>query len=460
MHVKDRSTAQAMRRASMGPHAMMQRQTLQPFVPGRGSAARRSFRGYSGLGASNLMSSASGGYVGASVGAAASGFILGGATTVAGSIAGAAAAGSFVPIIGTAIGAVIGLVMSGVFNHRVDPEVANFNAAVQLYNMQGPAGILNIADKYLVLAGLFDLEPGQIKGNIPIYKRYGRMGEQAFTQDMCNLVFNAAQSGQITDNDTVQSVFSNIVMPWIDKFGYGPMQDSNAGMISAILLGLVAEYITGLWKKRWFARAGDFPNWNIQTFSLPAVMAPAPAPIQPTASATPSPVAVPYSTPALPAEMASYQAGQIPAVGSTIHYAWNLANGQTIGLPNAGTFMGRTVQGAWIVQLPSGTYVLNGTWLPYQPATSVTSVNAAGGTTSPVATVATANTSTSPTVGNPQSLFPTIRAPVVMSSSGQQSISTVPGGLSMGSINPAWIIGGGLGLVLLVLMLKKKGAKP
>lgn len=458
MHLQDRPTAQVMRRAAVGPHALMLRRALSPYVPDRGTAARRSFRSYSGLGASNLMQSAGSAYTGASVGAAASGLFLGGATTVAGSVAGAAAAGSFVPVIGTAIGAIIGLAMSGVFAHRQDPEVANFNAAVQLFNTQGPAGILNIADKYLVLAGLFDLEPSQIKGNIPIYKKYGRMGEQRFVQDMCNLIYAAGQSGQITNNDTIQSVYSRVILPWINSFGYGSMQDTNGEMINTIILGLAAEYITGLWKQRWFARSGDFPNWQIQPFSLPSTTAMLPPTTMPTASPTPSPVSIISSTPApsLPPEVVDIQAGRIPAVGTTIHYAWNIADGQVLMLPYPGTFQGRTSKGAWIIQMSGSTFVLDGTLQSYTPA-QTQQVSAVAPTITPsTPAVSTSGGGPAPTVGAPQSLFSNTPAPVISpTSTGFSPASSTSFAPTNQAFNPLWVVGGGVGLLVLILAMKK-----
>lgn len=282
MHLRDSGTASVMRRRATGPYALMQRRSVAAFVPDRGRAGVP-FR-MNGFGASSLMQSASAAYTGAAVGAS-----LTGATSVISAVAGMATAGSFVPVIGTAIGAIIGLVASGVFNHRVDPEVGNFDNAVALYH-QNPQSVLNIADKYLVLAGLFDLEPSQIKGNIPMYRKYGRMGEFAFVSDMANLIYQAAQNGRITNNDTVQTVFNNVVQPWIASWGLGAMQDANGDMINLIILGLVAEYITGLWKTRWYARAGDMPAWHIPDFALPGIQQAAVT--QATASPTPSPVAM------------------------------------------------------------------------------------------------------------------------------------------------------------------------
>ncbi len=244
------------------------------------------------LGVSTAVTAAKGAYSGATVGAAATG------TT----ILGAAAAGSVVPIIGTAVGLVIGLFASGVFNHKADPEVANFDAAVALYK-QNPNNALNIADKYLVLAGLFDLQASQIKGNIPIFKKYGRMGEQRFVTDMINTIYQAAQSGRIKATDTVQSVKTNIVQPWIDSWGFGPMTDSNAGLIDLIILGMIAEYVAGA-QGQWTARGGDFPFASLPKFALPP----------PPAAALP---------PALPPPAQQMPATVTPSSACGAPYVWN-----------------------------------------------------------------------------------------------------------------------------------------
>ncbi len=237
-------------------------------------AIARQRYGLGAFGAGTLLTESA---TGVKTGVSAAGIATTIGSGVASAVGAGAAAGSFVPIIGTAIGIIVGLIASGVFSHRQDPEVGNFNNAMAMY-AQNPDNIFNIADKYLVLAGLFDLEPGQIKGNIPIYKKYGRMGEQAFTQDFANLIYNAAQSGAIGPSDTPNSVMSKVVQPWIDNFGYGAMTDHNADMINRILTGMIAEYVTGLWKQRWYARAGDMPNWHIPTFTLPGAAGTAPGP--------------------------------------------------------------------------------------------------------------------------------------------------------------------------------------
>lgn len=300
-------------------------------------------------------------------------------TGIASAIGAGAAAGSVVPIVGTAIGVLVALAVSGVFSHKVDPEVGNFNNAVALVNQQGPTAVLNIQDKYLVLAGLFDLEPSQIKGNIPIYKKYGRMGEQKFVGDMCVQIQNAANRGIITDSDTVQSVYSKVVLPWINSFGFGAMSDTNGTMITYLLMGLIGEYVTGQYTQRWFAVGGQMPFGNLPPFHLPTPAQPV-AP-KPTASPTPSPQAVAPSqqsaqgvaTQSAPSELAQYQSGVMPPFGSTIHYARS-NTGQFLALPQAATMQGadNNAGGAWQFSIGGALYeVIGSTITPYpQPSTS------------------------------------------------------------------------------------------
>jgi hypothetical protein len=249
------------------------------------------------------------GITGAKAGVSAAGAATTIGTGVASAIGAGAAAGSVVPIIGTAIGVIVALVASGVFNHRMDPEVGNFNNAMALVRNQGPQAVLGIQDKYLVLAGLFDLEPGQIKGNIPIYQKYGRKGEFRFVNDLCNLIQSAANQGIINANDTVQSVYDKVVAPWINGFGFGPMQDSNAEMITNIILGLIGEYVSGQYKTRWYSVGGDFQFGGLPPFTLPVAAATAPGPSgTPTQGPTAAPPSVVPPAPAGP-QVAPVQTG-------------------------------------------------------------------------------------------------------------------------------------------------------
>jgi hypothetical protein len=282
------------------PIMRMQRASYQP------AAGRIFLRGFGDLtqGITGVKAGVQAGTLSTSIG------------TGAATLLGAAGAGSVVPIVGTAIGVIVALVASGVFSHRMDPEVGNFNNAMALVRAQGPQAVLGIQDKYLVLAGLFDLEPHQIKGNIPIYKKYGRMGEQRFVMDMCALIQSAANQGIITANDTVQSVYDKVVAPWIAGFGFGPMQDSNTELITTLLLGLIGEYVSGQYKQRWYAVGGQFAFASLPAFALPQASA-----VAPTASGTPVPTTapIPVGAPAQPVQV--LQPGPVTAptpVGSAV----------------------------------------------------------------------------------------------------------------------------------------------
>jgi len=192
------------------------------------------------------------------------------------------------PGIGTAIGAVVGAIGGAIAGaiHKTDPEVGNFNAAVSLWQ-SNPDQVYYIADKYLVLAGLFDLSLNN--PHIPIYQKFGRMGEQKFTQWLIQTVYNAAMNGQISSNDTAFTIMSRIVQPAINAWGYAPMNDPHGDLINRIMIGMIWDYITantGAWR----AVGGDLPNWS-PPFPVSAVVQ-IPSSSQ-TGSATPSPITTP-----------------------------------------------------------------------------------------------------------------------------------------------------------------------
>jgi hypothetical protein len=415
----------------------MVRRALNPFVPDRGSH----FTGLSAI--STTQSIASGVSRGYTVGAA------------IGQVA------IPIPGIGAAVGALVGAVAGwadAAFN-RKDAEDVNFQQAMAMSQQNGPESVLNIANKYLVLAGLFDLTPNQIKGNIPIYKKYGHMGEQRFVTDMMNLVYSAAQSGQIGPNDTAQSVFARIVQPWINSFGFGPMSDSNAEMITYILMGMLAEYFVGL-QTRWHAIGGDYPFGGLPQFALPQ----AALPQGPTGSPTPSPVfqtapAQP-AAPAQPTELQRYLGGVLPAMGAPIGYARDSVLNNFMAVPANATFAGQTTHGAWIVQYASGQYLLaNGTLIPYQ-APSL----------QPIAQPAPA-TPLGPPAGAPQIsitpdpgyALPILRAPIYTGGGGSFNPTPAPSQV-LAQAAPTGVLGltteelmlGVGGVVLLVIMLKKR----
>lgn len=323
-------------KASLGPDVLSRRRQRDLPVPGRGLgsyAARSTFGALT-----------SGGGFGPPVGAGA------GAGAEIGASQGAAIGSAIVPGIGTAIGALVGAIggaIAGSLNKR-DPEQANFDQAVLLWQ-QNPDNIYAIGNKYLALAGLMDLH---LKGtpHIPIFIKYnnhGGLGEERFMVDMTTRIYNAAQSGLITQNDTPLTVMAKVVQPWIDSWGYGPMVDPHADMINRLMVGLIMDYVLGR-QRSWSSIGGGYPaSFNsIPAFALPAASQP-----QSTASATPSPVAATSTSPTV-------QSGTVssipPALGTPIGYVKDNSTGQMIGIPSGGTFAGLTSTGGWLVSYPAG----------------------------------------------------------------------------------------------------------
>ena len=301
---------------------------------------------------------------------------------------GAAIGSTFGPI-GTAIGAVAGAIggaIAGSINKK-DPEQYNFDAAVALWQ-QNRGAVLNIGNKYLVLAGLFDLN---LKNpHIPIYEKYGHMGEQKFVTDFANVIYQAAENGQITASDTPASIMTRIVQPWIDSWGYGPMVDPHADLINLILQGMVADYVFGQ-QTNWTARSGDYPFGNIPPFPIQKVLggatssSPAPAP------ATPPTAIAPVGTPAAPTPQ--QLVATPPAMGSAVQYAPDMSQqGAAVALPAGFIYQGLDpYNSSWVLQQTStGTpYVLwQGNLVPYTssmfapsaPASSSTVATTSSGT--------------------------------------------------------------------------------
>jgi hypothetical protein len=262
-----------------------------------------------------------------------------GAGAEIGASQGASIGSAIVPGIGTAIGAVIGAIggaIAGAINKK-DPENVDFNDAVAIWQ-QNPNAVYSIGNPYLALAGLFDLN---ITTNIPIYRKFGHMGEEAFTVWLCNLVYQAAQAGKITANDTALTVMSNIVQPAINAWGYGPMSDPHADLINRLIVTMILQYTEGA-QGNWYAVGGDYPASfsSIPPFALRTATA------QPAATTT-TKQAAPVTTQTCQAAQAAANMPQRPANGS-------FANGATI-TPSSGTYIGDNA-GEWFF----GPDVMNG----------------------------------------------------------------------------------------------------
>jgi hypothetical protein len=177
-----------------------------------------------------------------------------GGDALRGAEAGASIGSMVLPGIGTlvggAIGGAVGAISSAFGNGKVDPENANFNGFTQAFNSakngnQQAQVVAATQNPYLPLAGLFDLRSNQIKGNIPIYQQYGRMGEQKFVSDMFSTINQGVSKGTISKSSSTQDIFNKVVQPWINSFGKGQMQDSNANAINAMVAGIIDDYRTG-----------------------------------------------------------------------------------------------------------------------------------------------------------------------------------------------------------------------
>jgi hypothetical protein len=231
------------------------------------------------LNASSATGGASGGLgisAGQALGAAGAGLSLyneinswqSGATgtdALSGAETGAVVGTAIMPGIGTAIGAVGGALAGAVSSlfggGKTDPENANFNQYTQAYN-NAPANLksqvaASVTNPYVALAGYFDLRSSQMKGQNPIYAKYGRMGEQAFTDDLIKKVDQAKASGQ---TDPTQ-IWTSTVQPWLASMG--TWQDSNKDAMTALIQNMTGQIAAGTYKTNFKAVGGDDPFANV-----------------------------------------------------------------------------------------------------------------------------------------------------------------------------------------------------
>lgn len=363
------SDGQLLRKSSLGPVLSVSRRRYALPIPGRGLSGCGSRTVLRGFGATSVSPP-----VGAGTGAGAE----------IGASQGASIGSAIVPGIGTAIGAAIGAIggaIAGSINKK-DPEQYNFDNAVALWQ-QNPNNIYNIGNKYLPLAGLFDLSLRN--PHIPIYLKYGRMGEEHFTRDLAMLVYQAAQNGQITATDTPLTIMNRVVQPWIDSWQLGPLNDPHADMINKLITGLVLDYVTGAGPQIWRARSGDLPASfaSIPPFSLPTRSQ------LPTASPTPSPQPIGGPDTGTVVITPSVVSTTPPAVGAPLSAAMDAATGKMISLPAGATFGGLTADGKWLVVYASGsragTYELfNGALTPYTGSSVLPSGQLVGAPSIPI----------------------------------------------------------------------------
>jgi LPXTG-motif cell wall-anchored protein len=316
-----------------------------------------------------------------------------GAGAEIGAAQGASIGSTILPGIGTAIGAIVGAIGGAIAGAlgKVDPENVNFDQAVAIY-AQNPTAVYSIANPYLALAGLFDLN---IQTNIPIYRKFGHMGEAAFVVWLCNTVYQAAQAGKITASDTALTVMSKVVQPAINAWGFGPMNDPHAAVINALIVAMILQYTEGA-QHNWVDVGGTYPTQfnSIPPFALP--------------SATPAAAgSTSMSSCAATAASGSYVSAANPGPMTTPQGTWAYASGAKVFTLNGnqatspGLTLGLLYAGGQIYAYNTGgaAYLWQGQWIQQNP-TQVPSPPSSFGWAAPAATN---NSFISPTSPGPMS---------------------------------------------------------
>ena len=194
-----------------------------------------------------------------------------------------AAVGSFFGPIGTAVGAVGGAIVGGLSSlvgpGKTDAETADVKSLINATSSNGNNSQVaaSVQNPYIQLAGLFD----DRSSTLPMYQKYGRMGEQKFTNDFAGQINSALASGAITKNTPASQVYSQVIAPWVNSMGSGW---SNVGTTytattQGLLQDMTAQYLNGTASQNWKAVGGDSPFSNIYQGSTISA-APAPAPVQ------------------------------------------------------------------------------------------------------------------------------------------------------------------------------------
>lgn len=181
-----------------------------------------------------------------------------------------AAIGSIIPGVGTAIGALAGAAIgagSSAFGPgKEDPENLGWNAYAKQFDAD-PSALSTVQSPtadYQNLAGIFDSRGSQI----PIYDKYGRMGENSFLGDMGTQINDAIKSGTINAQSGNQEIYDKVIDPWVTSMaGDKGWQDTNTvegsaekGATQNLLKNLAGEYVSG--------QSGDWTGIDGQKVSV------------------------------------------------------------------------------------------------------------------------------------------------------------------------------------------------
>jgi len=161
-------------------------------------------------------------------------------------------AGPIGSLIGAGIGTAVGAVGSLFGPGRMDPENVGWDQYAAAFDKSGAAGVSGAtpANNFQTLAGMFDARGS----TMPMYEKYGRMGENQFTTDMFGIVNQALKSGKVASNATPQQIYSKVVQPWIQGMEPGGWQASNTakGSPEQAAMGNLLTSMIGQWQSGQF----------------------------------------------------------------------------------------------------------------------------------------------------------------------------------------------------------------
>lgn len=185
--------------------------------------------------------------------------------TMSGVSAGATVGSLFGPIgmgVGAVIGGAVGALSSLAGPGKKDPETASWDKYLPIA-MKNPDISKQVQNPFLLMAGLFD----ERSSDLPMYQKYGRMGENKFTTDMTKEINQALQNGTISKTDSADAVYSKVVDPWVKSMGSGW---SNVGpeytqATQGLLKQMTAQYIGGQ-QFNWKAVGGDYNLTEVKPY--------------------------------------------------------------------------------------------------------------------------------------------------------------------------------------------------
>jgi hypothetical protein len=178
-----------------------------------------------------------------------------------------ASIGAYYGPIGAAIGAIggaaFGALSSVVGPGKTDPETADWNKYLP-FATKNPAIAKQVQNPYLLVAGLFD----ERSSTLPMYQKYGRMGEQKFTTDMATQINQALKAGKISKNSSADTVYNTVVAPWVGAMGKGwsGVGPEYTNATQGLLKQMTSQYISGQAQGNWKAVGGDSPFKNLPAF--------------------------------------------------------------------------------------------------------------------------------------------------------------------------------------------------